>query len=41
MATLFTINCDFDLKAEGIKISLYASPTKPTIKLVNLMKKKR
>lgn len=40
MATLFTINCDFDLKVEGIKISLKASPTKPTIKLVELMKKK-
>lgn len=34
MATLFTINCDFDLKVEGINVVLKASPTKPTIKLV-------
>lgn len=40
MATLFTINCDFDLKVEGIKISLKSSPAKPTIKLVELMGKK-
>ena len=39
MATLFTINCDFDLKVEGIKIKLVASPTKPTIKLVESMGK--
>lgn len=39
METLFTINCDFDLKVEGIKISLKASPTKPTIKLVESMGK--
>ena len=39
MATLFTINCDFDLKVEGINVVLKASPTKPTIKLVESMGK--